>query len=351
MPPEDEVDLTSGLDMDAAVADIATAMGVKPEGQDPADNAGDPADGKTAPSPAEAEGGAAPASADTSATTETLAPVDPAAAPPDTWTKEAKELWKDVPEPLKAEIRRRESDIARHVSEANTIVEQAQGKVQVADALEKMLQPYGNILQRFNINPWQHISHLLESHATLVFGTPEQKVSMIRNLASNIGLDLANLPAPGEARVNPLEGQVRALQQEVARLNGGVTSVTSEIQSARAAELEQGILAFMQDPAHPFFTEVANDIPTLFQTGAARTLQEAYDLAVLKNPVTRVKQIQMDSKVLAEKAAKAAADKAAAARKATGANVASRRAGRVAPPGETIDDTLKHTLAEINARP
>jgi hypothetical protein len=130
-----------------------------------------------------------------------------------------------------------------------------------------------------------------------------------------------------------------------------MTSVTSTIQEARAAELEQGIMAFMQDTeAHPFFMEVANDIAPLIESGAAKSLAEAYELAVLKNPITRLKQIERDAAKKAASDAAAQATKLAAAKKATGVNVKSRTAGKGAPPAESIDDTLRSTMAAIHSR-
>jgi hypothetical protein len=133
----------------------------------------------------------------------------------------------------------------------------------------------------------------------------------------------------------------------------GVTGVTSTIQEAREAELSQGIMAFASDTEqHPFFWEVAEtgEIKALIDSGAARTLNDAYELAVLKNPVTRAKQLALESQRAAEAAAKTNAVKTQAARKATGANVRSRGSGRLAPPDESIEDTLRSTLSDINSR-
>jgi hypothetical protein len=206
------------------------------------------------------------------------------------------------------------------------------------------------MFKQYNIDPWQHIGSLLQAQHQLAFGTPEVKVTMLRQLAADMGFDLANLPAAGAAQENPLTGVVRGLQQKIAQLEGNVTGVTNSVQSAQSAELERNIVAFMQDPAHPYFTQVADQIAPLISSGAARTLLDAYELAVLQNPVTRAAKLEADMAALTATRTAADAKKAADARKATGANVRSRNGVRNAPAAESIDDTLKNTMAAINAR-
>lgn len=350
MPPEEQTQSESqGLDIESTVSNIASALKLTPESDPP--EGGDPSSNPESggAEAALAEESQEPAAADPAAPETPEA--SPADAPPDTWTKEAKGKWAAVDPELRAEIRRREGDIAKLAGEANQVVEQTRGKAAVADQLEKIMEPFAPVYQRYGVNPWHHLSNLLNAHYQLAFGSPEQKVKMVRQLASDAGLDLANLPEAGKAQENPLLPHVRALEQKIAQLEGGVTGVTKSIQEARAAELEAGILAFMNDTkAHPYFVEVAGDIAPLIESGAARSLQEAYDLAVMRNPATRSKLMAAESTAAATARSKADADKAAAARKATGANVQSRRAGKGAPPKETVEDTIRNTLSDIRSR-
>lgn len=355
MPPEEEAKPAESLDIEAAVGDIANALKLAPEPEEAATVDGETQTAEPAEDAPAAESGsegAEAAPAEGKGDESPAVPAAPAAdAPPDTWTKEAKAKWATVDPELQAEIRRREGDIAKLAGEAGKAVEQSKNKVAVADQLERVMEPFAGVYQKYGINPWTHLQNLLNSHYQLVFGDPETKLQMVRKIAADAGLDLANLPAAGAAQENPLAGTVRALQQELAQLRGGVTSVTSAIQESRAAELEAGILAFMNDTkAHPYFVEVAADIAPLIESGAARSLQEAYDLAVYRNPATRSKLLTAEANANATAKAKADAEKAAAARKATGANVVSRRAGKGAPPKETVEDTIRNTLSDIRSR-
>jgi hypothetical protein len=228
--------------------------------------------------------------------------------------------------------------------------------INVAKAVSKVFDPYMPMLQRYGLDPVQHIAGLLNGHTTMLFGDPQTKAQMFRNLANAAGIDLSALasdPNSAAQANNQQLGYIRALEERVAQMEKGVTGVTSTIQEAREAELSQGIMAFASDTEqHPFFWEVAEtgEIKALIDSGAARTLNDAYELAVLKNPVTRAKQLALESQRAAEAAAKTNAVKTQAARKATGANVRSRGSGRLAPPDESIEDTLRSTLSDINSR-
>src|SRR5881394_212083 len=317
--------------------------------------------------PAEGEAGETQAKDDSAATAPTVGEEKPAAAAaegnqaaapaqappaervPDTWRPEAKEKWAAVDPVVRAEIAKRESDVAQFVKEVSP-------SFNIAKQVTTIMQPYLPMLQRYGVDPFQHLSGLLQAHTQIVFGDPQTKAQMFRNLANQVGIDLSVLasdPNSAAQANNQQLGYIRALEERVAQMERGVTGVTSTIQEAREAELSQGIMAFASDTEkHPFFWEVAEsgEIKALIDSGAARTLNDAYELAVLKNPVTRAKQLALDSKAAAEAAARTNAVKTTAARKATSANVKSRGSGRLAPVEESIDETLRTTLTDIHNR-
>lgn len=329
----------AGLDIDSTVADIAESLHLSeepPSGDTPpvlpSDGTSPPATDGTAPPPAATEPPpAAPA-------TETTEPI------PDTWRKEAKEKWATVDPVVRAEIVKREGDIAKYVGET-------QGAVKVAGALETMTKPYMPLFEKYGVNPWQHISSLLQGHHQLLFGSPEQKVGMFKQLASDAGIDLAAVASGTGNAENPLLSTVHALQQRLANLEAGVSGVTSTVQAARVGELEQQVLAYMQDTeAHPFFEEVTEEIKHFITTKAAKTLDEAYNLAVMANPLTKQKMIDRETTKRSEAAAASATEHAGKARKALAGNVRTSGTGRAAAAPGTIDDTLKAALAKIHAR-
>lgn len=338
-----------GLNVEETVSDLVDSLHLteEPDGKD--EHETPTKDGAAPPAGTEQESteGAAPAAAEQGA-----APAAPPTADervPDTWRPEAQAKWAQVDPVVRAEIAKREQDVARFVGEATPAIN-------IAKAVTKTFEPYMPMLQRFGVDPIQHLQGLLQGHTILLFGEPAVKARMIANLAQQAGVDLQALAADpnSSAQANNQQlGYIRSLEERLARMETGVTGVTSTIQEAREAELSQGIMAFASDTEqHPFFWEVANtgEIKALIDSGAARTLSDAYELAVLKNPVTRAKQLALESKRQAEAAATANAAKVTAARRATGANVKSRGSGRLAPAEETIDETLRDTLSDIHSR-
>jgi hypothetical protein len=89
----------------------------------------------------------------------------------------------------------------------------------------------------------------------------------------------------------------------------------------------------------------------LLKTEAASSLQQAYEMAVWNNPVTRAKEIdrlqsERDATLKAQNE-----EKLQAARKAQGANVdtsTKTRDGTV--PVGSMDETLEETMAQIKSR-
>jgi hypothetical protein len=336
--PETPEETPIVADMDAAVEDIAESLGLaeakeeKEEAQ-PAQGAGEKPE-------------QAPPEGQTSGPGETP---PPAAAPewqPSTWRKEASAAWAALPPAVKAEVQKREDDIARYVSDTNV-------SVKVAKGIEKIIEPYAQLYQQYNVNPWDHMRDLLGAHYTLLFGSPEQKTQMFNQLAKNSGIDLHKL-AEGQPAVSGDSSQyldhVRALQQRIAQLEHGVGTVTSTVQEARLNELTESVLQFAQDPKHPFFDEVAGDIKALIDAGAVRTLTEAYETAVARNPAVRAKLV--DSEISARRAAEDKKDTAHVARasKAMAGMPKSSGKGRATSPPETLDETLQKAYRQIQAR-
>jgi hypothetical protein len=334
------------MDMEAAVADIASSLQIEPEESENLEKSGDNSDENN--SQADASSPASPPPETKVAGTPPPAPstpADPEDKAPDTWTKEAKEKWATVSPELKAEIRKREADIARHVGETKEAVN-------VAKSFEKVISPYLPVLAQHQINPWDHTANLLKAHATMVLGTPEQKVATFRQLAVDAGIDVASLAQEGTAAANnPLVQHIQALQTRINQLEQGVTGVTSSVQAARAAELEANVLAFAQDEeAHPFFYDVVDDIQNLIATRAATTLDKAYELAIMANPITRQKMVEREIQKRLDANAVQDRERADKAKKAATGTVRANGRGRAAPAIGTIDDTLKEALAHIHSR-
>jgi hypothetical protein len=328
----------AGMDMEAAVADIASSLGVEDEVGGKGESAAAGGEEKLQP-----DGSVAAKVDDPSAPTPVAA--TPAVKAPDTWTKDAQAEFAKLSPTIQAEVQKREGDIAKYVSATN-------GKVQVADGMEKMLQPYQDIFAQYKVNPWNHMDALLKAHTALMFGDPGQKATMAFALLKDAGIDVTKLAGgnPLDA-VGPQNNENQMLRRRIADLERGVTGVTSEIQAQRSAELEQQVVKFAEDPSHPYFYDVWQDIQSLLGTKVCKTLDEAYDKAVWGNPVTRMKEINRKAADDAAKATAAKTQHLNQARRAAGVNARGQaNSGGAAVKSGDWEAGMLESLADIRNR-
>lgn len=343
MPLEEStVEAPEGLNIEETVAGIAEDLQLSPvEGTEE----GTGGEEQTPEEKAAAAAAVAPPAAGTVAAVAPAA-ADPNNLAPDTWTKEMQAKWAGVAPDVQAEIRRREGDIAKYVNESRP-------RVEIGKRFEQVIEPFVPVFQRTGLDPWQHVSNLLQAHAAMTFGSPQEKYAAFAGLAQGAGIDLRGL-AQGDMNAavnNPAMLRISQLEETINNLRSGVTQVTSTVQAARSAELEDAVLRFGQDvEKHPFFWEVTDDVQRFLQTGAAKTLDQAYELALYANPIVKQKVLDREIEKRSAASKQTEAARAAKAAKAAGANVRSRKGGRAAPDTGSIDDTLKEKLAEINAR-
>lgn len=259
---------------------------------------------------------------------------------PKTWSKDAIADWATIPDRAKQEILKREEDMFRGL-------EQYRGAAEVGRAYDSVVEPYRQILTAEGVDPVQLFQSFAGNHYILARGTPEQKLGLAANLLSSYNIDLIQL-ADYIGNTVPTDPAIAALQAEIAELKKGQTQVQTRETEATRSRIEAEVEAFASDPKNVYFSELVDDISKLMASGAAASLQQAYDTAVYANPVTRGKEqarLTAEAKAAAEAEAKARGDKVA---RLTGADVTTmpkQRDGTV--PIGSMDDTLEETLAAI----
>jgi hypothetical protein len=271
--------------------------------------------------------------------------VQPELKVPDTWKPDAQTLWSGVDPVVKAEINRREQEIAKYVGEVQPYVTHAQ-------TWDKIMAPFMPAFQQYKVNPFDHVNGLLHAHYNLLFGRPEQKIQLIQGLIRDIGLDPRQLFDPNaKPEERPWAKEVGELRSALQQVDGGFKQVSSAMMERQVSDLAEGVMKFAQDEEnHPWFWDVVDDVKNLIDAGAARSLEEAYNMAVLRNPETQAKRLAADRAKDDAKLKTEAAMKVAAAKKATAANVVSRGQGRRPEPEETVDQTIRNTMKQIRER-
>lgn len=343
---------TPELDTSAALADIsADLFGQGEEGGDAQSGSGqepgkDSSGAETAveSSPAPKPEGEQPQAETPAESSETSAEVQAVGAPK-SWTKEALAEWASISPRAQQEILKREEDFLKGIT-------QYKAGAELGARYNAVVEPFAPILQAENVDPVQLFQSFAANHYLLSRGTPEQKLELAANLINGYGIDFNSLIAfIGDRQISPPDPRLASLEQEIATLKAGaVTRQQLETEAARQA-IDAEIEAFAKDPAHPYFAEVVDDMQSLFKSGQATSLKEAYDKAIYLNPTTRQKEIDRLAAERMTSQQSAEAERQAEIARSTAANVSvlpKTRDGTI--PVGSIDDTLNETLAAIRSR-
>jgi uncharacterized protein YoxC len=196
----------------------------------------------------------------------------------------------------------------------------------------------------------------LNTYYQLETSQPQQRASLIRDLASRYGVDLTQIkPDPEADRLNsvisPLYQQISQLQQHIQ----GQQQQTEQQRLEEANKLIEDFASKTDEKGHalyPYFHNVAEVMSDFFEKNRATTLEQAYEMAVYADPTIRSLIVSEQAKREDEKRkaeAKARADKA---RKANKLNVSRRGSHDTKQPVPTgsLDDTLNSTYESLVAQ-
>ena len=260
-------------------------------------------------------------------------------APPEGWPSDARLAWDRLPKAAQ-EALRADLDAGRI-----TVGRPAQGTA-APDPVREVVKAYEPEISRRGMAPEQAVKVLFEAQRAL----DENPVQGLLQLARSYGVDPATLaPANGaqasQFQADPAIGQ---LQQELATLKGYLTQQQRAAHEAQMAEHQRIIDDFAQTkssdgaPAYPHFDQVRGTMGNLLQAGEAKSLKDAYEMAVWARPDLR-------ERILADQRKAEEAKRAAEARKA--AEEARKRAVSVrSNPSVTTTAAPEGSLREMLER-
>lgn len=233
----------------------------------------------------------------------------PSRKAPSSWKPAAQEafLKADRGEPLTpeeirlltSEAERRESDFHRGVSEFKSHSERAK-------AYDQAIAPYQTHLQNLGVDAPTAISALMRADYTLRNSDPVTKAQYFRQLANEYGIDLNQEVPQVDPNTEYLMRQMDALRQQQEMWQN---QFRQQEQTKAQHELSQFATA-----ERPHFDAVRNDMADLLETGKAKDLQEAYEMAVWMRSDIRQTLLEQQRSEVQRKAHEAAqAQKAKAA--------------------------------------
>lgn len=259
---------------------------------------------------------------------ETLVEAIPPKKAPSSWRKEAQELYGKLPQEfqlLQEEVERREADFHKGI-------ESYKSKAQFADAMERVISPHMQTLQSLGVTPDVAVHHLLEADRVLRYSRPDQKRAYLQQLARSYGIDLGQQPE-GEPSYQPstdprVDAVINYLRQQEAMR-----------QQQEVAQLNSELSTFAKDKPH--FEAVRNHMAGLLQAGVAKSLQDAYDMAIYASPDIRAQVLAQQQAEADQRRQQEAKSQAEAARRASSVNVPRRGNLNPVKPKGSMEDTIR----------
>ncbi len=247
----------------------------------------------------------------------------PAIEAPISWSAEQKAKWASVPPDL-------QSYVAQRDKESHEAITRAGQQIKAFEPIGKVIEQFSHVFQKNGLPPHEGIARMMAVNEMLENDAP----TAIREIAKAYGV---NLSGETEQNADPASREVAELRAEIARVKSHLTEQQRQKVDADNAVLAREIADFAKDKPH--FESVRKVMAGLMSSGAAETMQDAYDKAIHADPTIR-QSLQVEAQTAAEAKRKAdEAERVAKAKKAAGVNVKSS-------PGhnstvKTMDDDLR----------
>lgn len=200
---------------------------------------------------------------------------------PSTWKQDVASHWETLPDAVRQEIHRRESDAAFGVSTYKAEYDQYRPIAEVFKAYQPFLQQNGT-------TPDRYAKALIETDQVLRFGTPQQKLQNFVQLSNIYGIPLHEMFVQGEDgkvyfnQQHMSQPQQAAQQQPLSR-----DDIKKMLDEERSNAYWQAQIQSMQEakdgtgnPAYPHFEILRQTMHGILQSGLAKDLKSAYDAAI-----------------------------------------------------------------------
>lgn len=204
---------------------------------------------------------------------------------PASWTPASREHWNAIPEGVRGEIAKRETELQR------TLNETAQAR-QFTQHFQRSIQPYEGMFRAQGVDATTGIGNVLQTAAQLQMGTPSQRAQAVAGLINQFGVDIGTLDdllvgnMPKAAESSP---EVAQLQHQIAQMQQFIQGQQGQ-QQQQYRQQQQNI----QGETNKFLAEneFASDLRNVMadfmdvaeRQGQKMTLKEAYDRALYTRP-------------------------------------------------------------------
>ena len=214
---------------------------------------------------------------------------------PASWRPDIREHWGTLPEPVRAEIQRRETEVAR------TLQETAEAR-KTAEAVMKTIEPYQAFIKAENSNPLQAIDNLMSTAARLRTGTAPELAQLVAGIVNQFGtgrfgngfIELLDGALAGQTpKQDPQQlAMEQVLNQRLAPVQQMLTQfqqaqIQQQQQAAQAAQTEVQSFIERAEFGEDVREDMADIIEAAQRRGQSISLQDAYKKACLMNDSVR----------------------------------------------------------------
>ena len=247
--------------------------------------------------------------------------------PPRSWKPEYKEVWDKIDPKVQGYIDQRESEMSRGY-------EQLKPRIELANKVEEVVQPYVKTMRELNIDTPTAIKGLLEADDLLRNGSREEKEYYFARLAENYGI---NLNSVGQ-QAQPVDQNMYSLKNEVNSVRHEINSFKEQQKQEREQLEEQRLISEIDQfrGTKKDFDIFREDMAWMLQNNQAADLSEAYDKAKGKYD-SYFSSRQAQERASIDKAAKAARSAAVSVKTSTPGVVASKGKDRRSLIAEQLD--------------
>jgi len=214
---------------------------------------------------------------------------------PASWKPELREHWATLPDGVRSEIYRRESEVQR------TLQETAEAR-KTAEAVMKTIAPYEAFIKAENSNPLQAIDNLMSTAARLRTGTAPELAQLVAGIVNQFGVGrfgnafIEQLDGALAGQTPKVDPQQNAIEQVLNQKLAPVQQMLNQFQQAQAQQ-QQMVQQQAVNEVEQFLSkaefgnDVREDMADILEVAQRRginmTLQDAYKKAVMMNDNVR----------------------------------------------------------------
>lgn len=235
-------------------------------------------------------------------------------------SEEVKKNWDEIPDYVRKEIVKREADQTKFIQKNSEFIKHSQ-------AIRNLEAPYQAMMQALKADPITAYQDHLNTAYILNSGTPQQKADLIQKTINAYGVQLPSQKSSDDdwdfdsVSTDP---KIEELTNQVNQLTQMLNSQQQNDQLMQQSSADKVISDFRADPKHKYFDEVNPLMQSMLQSGAAKDLSEAYDMATMAHPSVRTSVLAEKAKAGKEAKRKDAQKKSEAAKKVAGTNLRSK---------------------------